>query len=67
MGLTKAALRAALDLKTDAELADFFGTSKQAVSQWGDDDTPIPARRQWEVRAKRPDLFPTAVAPDQAA
>lgn len=64
MNITKAVLKERLGVETDAELAEFFGTSKQAVSQWGADDVPIPAGRQWQAMAKRPDLFP---APEQDA
>jgi phage terminase Nu1 subunit (DNA packaging protein) len=59
MDITKASLKTALGVATDAELAQFFDTSKQAVSQWGEDDAPLPAGRQWEVRARLPHLFPT--------
>lgn len=57
MTITKASLKRALGLETDTELAQFFGTTKQAVGQWGDDDKPIPEGRQWQARALRPDLF----------
>lgn len=64
MSMTKREVKAALRIETDAELARFFGgINRQAVSQWADDQ-PIPEGRQWEARAKRPDVFP---APDQAA
>jgi hypothetical protein len=59
MDITKASLKTALGFETDAEVALFFNTSKQAVSQWGDDDASLPIGRQWEARARRPDLFPT--------
>jgi hypothetical protein len=58
MDMTKTAVKAALELETDADLARFFGIGRWAVGQWPDDQ-PIPEARQWELRAKRPDLFPT--------
>lgn len=57
MDMTKTAVKKALDIDTDAELARYFGCLRQAVDQWGVDD-PIPQARQWELRARRPDLFP---------
>lgn len=57
MNLTKAVIKEALGLETDAQLAQFFGTSKQAVSQWGDDSAAIPVARQWQAMALRPDVF----------
>lgn len=59
MAITKQALRAALGLTKDTELAEFFTTSKQAVFGWGETD-PIPEGRQWQARALRPDLFDDA-------
>lgn len=64
MDMTKASVKRALGLETDTELALFFGTTKQAVGQWG--DGKIPEGRQWQARAKRPDLFP-APSDDQEA
>lgn len=63
MEMTKRQVKEALGFSTDAELARFFEIGRWAVGQWPEDE-PIPAGRQWEARAKRPDLFPTA---DQAA
>lgn len=57
MDMTKRAVKTALNLSTDAELARFFGIGRWAVGQWGEDD-PIPEGRQWQLRANRPDLFP---------
>lgn len=57
MDMTKAAIKDALGIATDAALAEFFGIERQAVFAWKD-DKPIPRGRQWELRAKRPDLFP---------
>ena len=57
MKITKSLIRSKLDLKTDTEIAEFFGTSKQAVGQWGPDDKAIPEGRQWQAKALRPDLF----------
>lgn len=56
MDMTKASVKAALGIKTEAELARFFDIRRQAVYQWKD-DRPIPALRQYELREKRPDLF----------
>lgn len=55
--LTKAQLRDALGVDTDAAVADFFEISRSAVAQWGDGD-PIPELRQLQAERKRPDLFP---------
>lgn len=62
MNITKRALKAALNIETDADLARFFATSRQNVGQWGGEDDPIPDGRQWQARALRPDLFPTPPA-----
>lgn len=56
MTLTKRSAKQALGLKRDAQLADFFGISRQAVSKWAAND-PLPEGRQWQVRAMRPELF----------
>lgn len=63
MDMTKTAVKHALGLETDAELARFFGIGRWAVGQWPDNE-PIPEGRQWELRARRPDLFR---APDSTA
>lgn len=57
MDMTKAAVKTALNIETDAELARFFKIGRWAVGQWKDDE-PIPRGRQWELRAKFPDRFP---------
>ena len=62
MEMTKKNVKGALGIETDADLARFFGCLRQAVDQWPDDGL-IPTARQWELRARRPDLFP---APDGA-
>lgn len=56
MDLTKQAVASALDLKTDADLARYFGVTRSAVTQWGDDE-PIPEKRQLQLQLRRPDLF----------
>lgn len=56
MDMTKRAVKAALGFEKDAELARFFGVTRQAISQMGEDE-PLPEGRQWQARAKRPDLF----------
>ena len=43
---------------TDADIARFFDIKHAAVWQWPE-DAPIPKGRQWELRARRPDLFPS--------
>lgn len=64
MEMTKRAVKLALNIETDAELARQFTPEigRWAVGQW-DDDKPIPTGRQWELRAKYPDKFP---APEQS-
>lgn len=59
MDMTKQAVKSALGFLKDTELAQFFGTSKQAVGQWPDDE-PLPQGRQWQLKALRPDLFTPA-------
>jgi transcriptional regulator with XRE-family HTH domain len=54
--LTKQHLRTALKLKHEHEIAEFFGISPSAVSQWPE-ETPIPELRQLQAITKRPDLF----------
>lgn len=56
MNITKQQIKDALGLTTDVEVAAFFGTSKQAVGAWGDQEA-IPDGRQWQAMALRPDLF----------
>lgn len=66
MTITKAQARTALGFTKDIELAVFFGVSRAAVCNWPE-DKPLPDGRQWELRAKRPDLFPPAVDTGQGA
>jgi hypothetical protein len=56
MEMTKRNVRRALGFRRDIELARFFGVSKGAVSQWPEGEA-IPEVRQWQAKAKRPDLF----------
>ena len=56
MIITKRVAKAVLGFTTDVELAGFFACTKQAVSAWPEDE-PIPEGRQWQLRAKRPELF----------
>jgi hypothetical protein len=56
MDMTKASVKTALGVETDAELARFFGITRAATHQWKDDE-PIPELRQYALRDKRPDLF----------
>lgn len=58
MQLTKRSVKQTLGFERDVELATLLGISKQAVSQMGEDD-PLPEGRQWQLRALRPDAFPT--------
>lgn len=53
--LTKRTARELLGVN-DAGLADFFNVTPGAISQWSEDE-PLPKGRQWELRARRPDLF----------
>jgi|DEB19_MinimDraft_2_1074335.scaffolds.fasta_scaffold07739_4 DNA-binding transcriptional regulator YiaG len=55
MNITKRTARERLDVN-DAGLAAFFNITPSAVSQWGDDE-PLPTPRQWELMARKPDLF----------
>lgn len=64
MDITKRQIKDALGIKTDVEVAEFFGTSKQAVSAWGDNDTAIPDGRKWQAIALRPDVFGERPADD---
>ncbi len=66
MNMTKPQIREALGIETDTELATFFDTSKQAIYGWGD-DKPIPEGRQWQARAKRPDVIPAPIPARSAA
>lgn len=56
MIITKRVAKAVLGFTTDVELATFFDCTKQAISAWPEDE-PIPEGRQWQLRAKRPELF----------
>lgn len=56
MDMTKAAVKKLLGLESDAELARFFDLSRGAVFHWPNDE-PIPDSRQWELKARRPELF----------
>lgn len=63
--ITKRTLRTALGPGTrDVAIADFFGITQAAVSQWGEDD-PIPEMRALQAMHKRPDLFPPAATSAQ--
>ena len=54
--MTKAAVKAALKIETDAGLAALLGIGRWAVGQWPADKA-IPEARQWQLRAMHPDLF----------
>lgn len=55
--ISKSALRERLGLKTDSELAAFYGISRAAVAQWPEDGV-VPERRVLQAVLKRPDAFP---------
>ena len=57
MDITKRSAKKALGFETDVELAKFLGVTKQALTRVSDDEA-LPAGHQWQLRAKRPDLFP---------
>lgn len=59
--LTKRAVRTALGLDTDAALADLFGITRAAVSQW-EDEKAIPEFRWLQLQLLRPDLFGVGAA-----
>lgn len=56
--ITKADAKRLLGLQTDVELSKWFADqpTKQAVGKW-EDNAPLPDGRQWELHARRPDLF----------
>lgn len=62
--MTKAAVKTALEIETDAGLAALLGIGRWAVGQWPT-DKPIPKARQWQLRAMRPDVF--GPAPEEEA
>lgn len=64
MNMTKRQIKQALGITTDVDVAAFFGTTKQAVCGWGDDDASIPDGRKWQAIAMRPDLFAKTHAAD---
>lgn len=73
MTITKASVKRALGFRTDAELARCFinpktgrPLTKQAVSRWRDDE-PLPDGRQWELRARCPEIFRLAEQGDSAS
>lgn len=66
MDMTKAAVKAALKIETDAGLAALLGIGRWAVGQWPADKA-IPEARQWQLRAMHPELFGTAADSSAAA
>jgi hypothetical protein len=52
MDMTKPSVKESLGIKSDAALARYFGCSRSAVTQWGD-EKPIPTLRQYELRDKQ--------------
>lgn len=65
MNITKGQAKAALGITTDADLARHLGISKQAISNVGGDDALLPEGRQWQLRAKHPELFPAPAPSDK--
>ncbi|MDQ3039743.1 MAG: hypothetical protein M3R16_08105 [Pseudomonadota bacterium] len=65
--MTKSQVKAALGIQTDADLARQFTPpiGRWAVGQWPENE-PVPAARQWELRARHPGKFGPAPA-DKAA
>lgn len=66
MKFTKREVKDALGIETDAALGRYLGVGRSAVDQWLDDE-PIPGARQWQLRAKRPDIFPEPEPKREAA
>jgi len=66
MEITKRQAREALGFKFDRQLAELFRIGKGAVSAWGA-DAPLPDARHWQLRALRPELFPTPAQPTTPA
>lgn len=60
MTLTKRLLKQKLGIKTDADLARFFGCTRAAINLWSA-DKPIPELRALRLRASHPELFADAV------
>jgi len=56
MNITKRLIKERLGLKTDVQVADWFGITKQAVGRWEEDDA-IPLLQRYRAIEKRPDLF----------
>lgn len=52
MELTKRDVAEALGIETDAALARYFGITRSAVTQWGDD--PIPEVRVLQLQVRDP-------------
>lgn len=57
MRLTRQQLMDALGFKTLTELADYFGVTLSAISQWPD-DSPAPELRELQARSRNPEKFP---------
>lgn len=57
--ITKLQLMAVLGFETQTELADYFGISLSAISQWLDDE-PIPELRELQARQRDPRKFKAA-------
>ena len=66
MNTSKADAKRLLGIDTDADLARFFGVTRNAANLWGEAE-PLPAARQWQLRALRPDLFATPAEPTTPA
>ena len=72
MEMTKRAVKEALGIQTDAELArQFAGPDGRALGRWAvgqwPEDAPIPELRQLQLREKRPEVFGPAPESRDAA
>ena len=56
MDITKRIARERLGIKKDTDLADFFGVTAGAVSQWPE-DVALPELRQTQLLLRRPTEF----------
>lgn len=59
MDITKAEAKAGLGVDTDAALARFLNISRQALNRYAENDA-LASSLQWQLRARRPDVFGTA-------
>lgn len=62
MRLTKQQLMEALGFKTLTELADYYGVTTSAISQWPEDQL-VPELRELQARHRNPEKFSSAGRP----